>query len=113
MNFSFDWGHPESRQVKQWKKFHHENPKFYALFVRFSLQAVNAGRKRFSARTVIHRIRWYTTIDTQGDAYKVNNNWSPFYARLFEHDFPEHDGFFEMRSSFADAVDLDRIEEKR
>jgi hypothetical protein len=106
MNFEFDFGLKEPRLVRQWKEFHGANPEFYRLFVRFSLEASMAGRRRFGAFAVINRIRWYTAVETRGDSYKVNNNWAPFYARLFEHDFPEHAGLFEMRHAVADTVDL-------
>lgn len=109
MNFEFEFGRPDSLLVRQFKRFHRENPDFYRLFIRFSLQAASAGRERFSARTVLHRIRWYTSIETRGDVYKVNDHWSPFYARLFEHDFPEHAGLFEMRHAAADDVDLKKV----
>lgn len=96
----------EPALIAQWKNFHAQNPEFYQLFVRFSVEAANAGRKRFGAFAVINRIRWYTMVETRGDTYKVNNNWAPFYARLFEHEFPEHEGLFEMRQALADQMDL-------
>ena len=36
-------------------------------------------------------------IGTRGDSYKVNNNWSPFYARLLVLYDPGFEGFFAMR----------------
>ncbi len=84
-------------------EFHADNPVFYRLFVRFTLQAINAGRSRFSAYAVRERIRWYTTIETRSaDEFKINNNHIPFYVRLFERDYPQHVGFFEKRCAVAD-----------
>ncbi len=84
--------------------FHALNPKVYDLFERFTLQAVRAGRGRFSAYAVRERIRWYTEIETAGDDFKLNNNFVPYYVRLFEEKHAEHVGFFETRRARADEV---------
>lgn len=92
-------------RLQAFLKFHERNPQIYRLFCRFTNEALAAGRPRFSARTVIHRIRWYTMVETKDPAgFKINNNWSPFYARLFVEDFPEHRGIFEMRTAVADDM---------
>jgi hypothetical protein len=91
---------------KDFRRFHAKNPHVYRLFVRFSLQATGR-RPYFSARTVLHRIRWETTIETDDPkGFKVANAWSAFYARMFERDLPEHKGFFRMNDSVADAYVL-------
>ncbi len=96
------WGGDVAR-AKFWV-FHKNNPHVYDLFCRFALVAARRGRTRFSARTVLHRIRWYTQIETEDPGgFKVNNNWSPFYARLFVHDFPEYATLFETRTAHADG----------
>jgi hypothetical protein len=87
----------------EFERFHAENPYVYSLFERFAFDAIRAGRKRFSAHAVIHRIRWYTQVETKSrDGFKINNNWFPFYARLFMRDHPEHEGFFCLRAAAAD-----------
>lgn len=88
------------------RRFHAKNPHVYRLFVRFSLQATGR-RPYFSARTVLHRIRWETTIETDDPkGFKVANAWSAFYARMFERDHPDHQGFFRMCESAADDAVL-------
>jgi hypothetical protein len=85
------------------ERFHAENPHVYRLFEQFAIQA--AGRRpRFSARTILHRIRWYTSVETDDPTgLKINDHWSPFYARLFEAAHPHHAGFFEKRTAAADG----------
>lgn len=91
-------------RVQAFLDFHARNPHIYQLFCRFALQAA-ARRSRFSARTVLHRIRWYTSVETDDpQGFKVNDHWSPFYARLFEQDHPEHAGFFEKRRALAEEI---------
>lgn len=77
--------------------FHGQNPEVWRLFQRFALEAVESGRAHYSARTLIDRIRWHVEIETRGDELKINNNFGPYYARLFHRAHPEHDGFFRNR----------------
>jgi hypothetical protein len=85
---------------QDFKHFHADNPHVWPLFVRFAFEAIKAGRQRFSARTIIHRIRWFTSVETTtaDEDFKINNNWSPYYARVFMRIYPEHEGFFETRA---------------
>lgn len=105
VEFSFDPQRTMTRLEQRFREFHASNPRVYELFVKFTLQVVRAGRKRYGAFAILNRIRWHVEIETRGDEFKVNNNWSPFYARLFMQDHPQHDGFFETRASEADAME--------
>jgi hypothetical protein len=94
---AFAWQTPMT-----FREFHEANPQIFALFKRFA-QDAKARRPRFSARTILHRIRWYTAVETDDPAgFKINNNWSPFYARLLILEDSSFDGFFELRRSKAD-----------
>ena len=79
------------------------NPKMWALFERFTFSMIRRGFDHYSARAVLHRVRWETATPLDdGSQFKVNNNWSPFYARKFHRVHPKYDGFFHMRASRAD-----------
>ncbi len=87
----------------EFEKFHAENPHVYRLFERFALRAINAGRPRLGAKAIFERLRWYTTVETRSsDDLKLNNNYTPFYARMFEEQHPDYAGFFSKRMSAAD-----------
>jgi hypothetical protein len=86
--------------------FHRNNPQMFALFERFSLAAIKAGREHFGAQTVIERIRWYTDVESHGDQFKINNDYAAFYSRLFEELHPVHKGFFRKRRSVADKKEI-------
>jgi len=82
----------------QWKKFHFANPKVWNLFQVFAYQAIDAGHDRYSADAILHRIRWHVTVETKDESgFKINNNHSAYFARLFSHAYPNHAGFFETR----------------
>ena len=90
----------ESRQeevFKQFKVFHMANPHVFVLFARFAFQLINAGRENYGTMDVIGRVRWESAIKTTGEIVKINNNYAPYYARLFHVANPKHDGFFRTR----------------
>lgn len=98
-----DFGTVDPR-IRAFRVFHAENPHVFRLFERFALEAA-ARRKRFSSDAVLHRLRWFTQIETDDPAgFKINDHWSAFYARLFLEQHPELAGFFELRRSVADRV---------
>ena len=85
--------------------FHKENPQVYELFRRFTFQAIDAGRKDFGAKAVMERIRWSSMVESSGEIYKLNNNYTAFYARMFMDRHPLHEGLFHTRRSKADERD--------
>ena len=94
---------PAKSSRERFEQFHATNPDIYQLFKKFTFQAIEAGRERFSGRTIAERIRWYTQVET-GDptGFKLNDHWAPYYVRLFIDEFPEHADFFETRTAIAD-----------
>lgn len=92
-----------SNKLAKFRKYHADNPQVYEQFKRFTFELINAGAKHCGAQAVIERIRWETRV-TGNDGFKVNNNYSSFYSRLFEKDYPQHFGIFRKRTSAADEV---------
>lgn len=81
------------------KAFDAANPEVFRLFVRFALEAVAAGRKRFGAGSIIERIRWHVAVETKStDGLKINDHFSSRFARKFIAWYPEHEGLFELRA---------------
>ena len=79
------------------ERFHAANPHVYDLFKKYTFEAIMAGREHFSVISIFERIRWYTDVETQGDPFKINQNFATYYGRQFMRDHPEHDGFFRTR----------------
>lgn len=75
----------------------------YQEFKRATLDLIDRGVTHFSARDVIGHIRWKTAARDVGE-FKCNNNRTAEMARRFMQDFPEHDGFFQLRSSKYDDI---------
>ena len=91
--------------VTEWKHFHVENPEVYELFKRFAFEAINKGHLRLSSEMIINRIRWETSVVTSDKDYKINNDYKPFYARLFMEEHQTYGNFFNKRGSHADNLD--------
>jgi hypothetical protein len=87
-----------SASLKQkWWAWHKQNPHIYALFKRFTLEAIRQGHKRLSGWLIVNRIRWETVVVTSGDDFKIPNDFIAFYSRLFMHEHPDYQGFFRTR----------------
>jgi len=82
---------------ERWWGWHKENPHVYQMFSSFTKTAIDAGLPHSSAWLIVNRIRWETAIETQGDTFKISNDFIAYYARLFMAYNPEHDGFFRTK----------------
>jgi hypothetical protein len=97
-----------SLSIKQkWWMYHKENPDVYKLFKRFTFDAIARGHDNYSSKAVFERIRWHTEIETSGE-FKMSNNYTPYYARLFMWEFPEHQGFFRTQT-LAEEREYDQV----
>lgn len=100
MSGLFDIPPPDPPLLAAWKVFHAANPKVYALFERFALEAARRGRTRFGARMIWERMRWYVKVETTDQLaglYKLNDHHHPYYAREFVRRRPEFRDLFEFR----------------
>jgi hypothetical protein len=86
-----------SRARQRWLEWHRDNPHVYELFKAFTFQAIDRGHKRLSAWLIVNRIRWETTVETNGGDFKISNNFIAYYARLFMDEHPEYRGFFRTK----------------
>lgn len=82
-------------------EYHNQNPHVYKEFEKITLHTIAKGFKNYSAKGIFEVIRWQTGV-TSNDIFKVNNNYTPFYARMFEDSHPEHKDFFRKRESRFD-----------
>lgn len=84
------------------------NPLFLRVFMRIALERARAGRP-CSARHIFDLIRWEPEMrgvsldDGSGSPWRIPNDTSPWFARMFHALYPEHEGFFEVRPAKADV----------
>ena len=78
------------------KQYHLDNPQVYVEFKRLAFQLINRGYVRLGAKQIFEVIRWQTMV-YGNDQYKLNNNYTSDYARLFELDHQIYAGYFLKR----------------
>lgn len=76
--------------------FHKGNPLIWAFFQTHTT-AMRVVRRRYSAYSVMGHVRWNIDITTKGDDVKINNDFIPYYARMYMAKYPEASAFFELR----------------
>jgi hypothetical protein len=69
------------------------------LFERLALKLAHDGFTRYSARAVVHRIRWHFQVERGVRDFKCNNNWTPRLSRWWMDKHPQYGEFFETRAS--------------
>lgn len=96
---------PEIRPLEDFKgplqerfeHFHKLNPAVLDAIVRIAKQLKGRGFRQAGMKLIFERLRWLYALQTSGEDYKLNNNYTAFYARLVMHQHPELDGFFKLR----------------
>ena len=82
--------------------YHADNPDIWKMFETFANQLVAAGVTTLSAKLIFERMRWETAI-RGNDGFKLNNNYTAYYARMYEQAHPESPKF-KKRTAHADEV---------
>lgn len=79
--------------------FSKEHPNVSKMFIKFTLEAIARGFANYSTKAVFERIRWEADqADSDGrSTFKMNNNYTSWYARRFMELYPQHQGFFRTR----------------
>jgi len=93
-----DLFNPNESQHERFLRFHLKYPQVYRLFEKFALQLLESGHKTMGSKMIIERIRWeVATQSMDDDGFKINNNYTCYYSRLFMKNNPQHGDCFETR----------------
>jgi hypothetical protein len=96
----------EERRAKA-QQFHWDHPEVWDLFVKFTLEKINAGFSHYSVRGIWHRIRWETPAGDDGVVrFKLGDHHAKFYGRRFMKMYPQHEGFFRKREDSKAKVKM-------
>lgn len=90
---------PEIGNYSKFLVFHTQYPVVYRLFEQFSLELIGRGHKKLGSKMIIERIRWEISLNgaKDGDGFKINNNYTCYYSRLFIRNNPQYRDYFEFR----------------
>jgi len=84
------------------QEFHKDNPKIYDIFRQMALYLIrDKGKKSIGGKMIIEFMRWRYNIKTTGD-FKIDNNFTAFYIRMFIAEYPKYKDRFDLRQSQAD-----------
>jgi hypothetical protein len=90
-------------------QFHEDNPDVYRVLVRLAREWISrTGRRHLGIKALCERARWEIAIATNDPDYKINNNYTAFYARLIMLQEKDLRDIFHLRESEADEWILER-----
>lgn len=78
-------------------EFHQANPHIYSTLRTLAFQARDAGARKLGMKQLLEVCRWNLRLDTTTSQPKLNNNFTPYYARLLMANEPSLAGVFETR----------------
>jgi len=86
------------------QEFHKNNPGIYDIFQQMALYLIrDKGKKSISGKMIIELIRcWKHNIKTISNNFKIDNNFTAFYIRMFIAEYPKYIDRFDLRQSQAD-----------
>lgn len=76
-----------------------DNLHVYAAFEREALKVSARGFKRYSARTIVEVLRHHSALQDSDARFKLNDRFTPGWARLFALMHPEAADLFEFREA--------------
>lgn len=82
---------------EQFAAFHAANPGVYEALRRLALDMQRKGVRQYGTKGLFEILRWQYALQTQGEPYKLNNNYTAHYARLLMEKEPALRSFFETR----------------
>lgn len=90
--------------AERFEAFHARNPHVYQTLRDMALEMRRRGHRQYGIKALFEVLRFNYAMRTEGDTFKLNNNYTALYARLLMDNEPELDGFFELRRRTADPA---------
>lgn len=82
---------------ERFEAFHFQNRHVYEALRTLALDMQRRGVQRYGMKGLFEILRWQWAIQTQGEEYRLNNNFTALYARALMNNVPELRDFFETR----------------
>ncbi len=88
---------------ERFQRFHEASPIVAQALAGMALELKQAGVQHFGIKALFETLRYKSAIETRGEPWKLNNNFTAHNARHSMATWPQLDGFFELRRSEADV----------
>ena len=82
---------------ERFEAFHEANPHVARLLAAMALALRAQGRTRYGIKALVEALRYQDAVQTRGDDFRTNSDFTAHYARLLMREHPELEGFFETR----------------
>ena len=86
---------------ERFESFHAANPHVARRLAEMAVSLKRQGVKRYGMKALFEVLRYDAAMNTHGEPFKLNNNYTPYYARLLMDKMPGLRGFFETRKRVA------------
>lgn len=80
----------ETRLWREFLSFHESNPHVYEQYKNETIEAIANGREAYSSKLITEHNRW-------DRKFKISNNHTAYYARIFIEENPQYENFFRLR----------------
>ena len=105
------WDEPEDDSPltlrERFERFHQRHPEVYDGLIEVCRAWCQRGSGHWSIDAAFHVLRFtrrMAGLPDDDEIYKLNNNYTAFYARLLMEQEPEFDGLFELRRQRAEVA---------
>lgn len=88
---------PSTELERRFKAFHKDNAHVYARLETRALELARSGRTRIGVAELVEDLRYDPTLRSKGEAFKINNSYRAFYARLLVHRQPSLEEVIQLR----------------
>lgn len=85
------------RTINKFLQWHKENPSVWQDFENMAMRLIKKGIARYGAKAIMEALRYERTY-AYGGEFKINNNYSAYFARIFQLKHPQYKSFFETRT---------------
>lgn len=94
----------EGISCEKFPQYHTDNPHIYEMFKKFTFEMIRAGHRNFGSKSIVERMRWESMISANTGQFKISNQYTPLYSRMFANEFPEYKDVFRYRKSKYDDI---------
>jgi hypothetical protein len=103
--FEITYCNPPAQERKRSLKegfleFHGQHPEVYTQLVELATKAKTRGRRKWGVKALFEVLRWqreFSDLPSDAEDFKLNNNYTAFYARLIMANESYLAGYFETR----------------
>lgn len=93
------------RIEQAFRQFHGDNPAVYSQLVTMAKTLKQRGYQHYGMKGLFEVLRWERAITTTGSEFKLNNNYTSYYARLIMQKEPFLRGFFRIRKFSPQVIE--------